>query len=85
MPAASASKAVKLLAEGRVMPAGAAAVFRVQGDHDTYDVVIGDGFEMCSCPAHGDCSHRTAARLIQAALVDGVAAAVKRRDFARPS
>lgn len=62
------------------MPAGTAAVFRVDGDRAVYDVVIGDGFEMCSCPAPGACSHIRAAALIQVALVDGVAAAVAQAD-----
>ena len=69
-------KVVRLLSEGRVLPAGTAAHYRARGDHGEYDICIGDGFAMCSCPAHGTCSHISAARLIQDALVDGVAATV---------
>lgn len=69
-------KVVRLLSEGRVMPVGAAAAYTVRGDHGTYDVVIADTFAMCSCLAHGPCSHIAASRLIQDALVDGVAATV---------
>ncbi len=78
MPSAVGSKAVRLLAEGRVQPAGAAAVYTVQGDHGWYDVVIADGVEFCSCPAFGACSHIRAASILQDALVDGVAATVAR-------
>ena len=76
MPASS--KAIRLLTEGRVMPVGSAAAFRVQGDHATYDVAIGDGFAFCSCRAHGSCSHIAAARILQDALVDGIPAAMAR-------
>lgn len=76
MSVAPSQKVIRLLAQGRVRPAGAAAIYRVQGDSGEYDVVIAGGFEMCSCPARGACSHLTASRLIQDALVDGVAATV---------
>lgn len=75
-------KAVRLLAEARVMPAGAAAVYRVQGDSATYTAVVcDDGTTFCQCRGHrerGTCSHVESARLIQDALVDGVAATVRR-------
>ncbi len=72
------SKAVRLLASGAITPAGAAAVFTVRGDHDTYTTVVGDGFGLCTCPHPGECSHLAAARLLNDAMVDGLAATVAR-------
>lgn len=79
-------KVRRLLAEGRVQPAGTAAIHRVIGDHGLYDVVLGDDFSYClrvtaeggraPCPSHGGCAHIAAARLVQDALVDGIAATV---------
>lgn len=70
-------KAIRLLIEGRVVPAGAAAAFTVRGDHGSYTVVICDnGVGFCSCPARGACSHIQAASLMQDARVDGVDAAM---------
>lgn len=72
-------KVVRLLSEGRVMPAGSAAAFTVAGDHGEYVAVIfDDGRGLCSCPAHGECSHLSASRLVNDAMVDGVAATVAR-------
>jgi hypothetical protein len=75
----ASAKVVRLLSEGRVLPAGTAAHYKARGDHGEYDVVIGDGFTFCQCRGHrerGTCSHVDTARLIQDALVDGVAATV---------
>lgn len=72
------TKVVRLLAQGRVQPRGAAAIYRVRGDHGGYDVVIGETFAFCSCPAHGECSHIVASQLVQDAMVDGVAETVAR-------
>lgn len=78
MPTAS-PKAIRLLAGGRVQPAGAAAAFTVRGDHGDYVAVIcPDGTTFCSCPAHGRCSHIASAALLQDAMVDGVAATARR-------
>jgi hypothetical protein len=78
MNAATSDKAVRLLAEGRVQPHGTATMYRVDGDHAVYDVAIGDGVALCSCPARGDCSHLIASRLVYDAMVDGVAETVRR-------
>jgi hypothetical protein len=52
-------KGLRLLAEERVIEVEHPRVFRVQGDHDIYDVIIGPGiFRHCSCPFEGTtCSH----------------------------
>lgn len=68
MTPATASKVGRLLAEKRVMPRGAASVYDIQGDNDTYRVVLGEDFSSCTCPAYGTCSHMTAARLLHDAL-----------------
>lgn len=64
------AKATRLVAEDRVRPEGCAAVLSVTGEHDTYRVVLGDGFALCDCPAlREDCSHVLASRL----MLDGLA------------
>ena len=63
-----AAKTGRLLADKRVHPRGCAAVYDIQGDHDTYRVILGDTFSSCTCPSHGTCSHLAAARLLHAAL-----------------
>ena len=74
MTITATAKVRRLLAEQRVMPAGPATAYRVRGDHATYIVAISDTFDSCTCPAHGDCSHRQATRILHAALSDaGVA------------
>ncbi len=65
------AKVRRLLAKGAVLPLGAAAVYHVEGDHDTYRVILGEDFTSCSCPALRErCSHVCAALLQQAALED---------------
>lgn len=54
-------KAARLITERRVQPLGIAAVYRVNGTHGFYHVVIGDQYRSCSCPARGTCSHLLAA------------------------
>lgn len=54
-------KAARLVVDGRVQARGCAAIFRVQGDSDTYTVAVGDDWHSCSCPAVGVCSHILAA------------------------
>jgi hypothetical protein len=68
MTPATAAKVTRLLAEQRVTPRGCAAVYRVKGDTGTYRVILGDDFQSCSCPAHGTCTHLTAARLLHDAI-----------------
>jgi hypothetical protein len=66
-------KAIRMLRECRVMPAGTAAVFDVRGDHGRYHTVIGDGFAFCDCPHRSEfvaCSHIESAMLLHAAMVD---------------
>jgi uncharacterized Zn finger protein len=70
MTAATASKVSRLLAEKRVTPRGAASVYDIQGDSGRYRVVLGEDFSSCTCPAHGTCSHMTAARLLHDAIDD---------------
>lgn len=70
------AKAIRLLAEARVKPAGTAAVYEVAGDNGTYRVVVGDGWTQCPCPANRElCSHAIAAGHLHDALVDGAAVA----------
>ena len=77
MSASPSAKALRLLSEGRVDPAGIAAVYEVHGDSATYRVVVGDGWVQCPCDAWREmCSHAQAAVLLHAARVDGVAATV---------
>jgi hypothetical protein len=63
MPAGhTKTKATRLLAEGRVRPDVAPArVFRVEGDHHDYTVVVGAHIALCACPAATRCSHIEAA------------------------
>lgn len=63
-------KAVRLLAAGKVMPAGTAQVFKVQGDTGERTVVLGEDWQSCDCPAQGfvACSHIEAALLLCASL-----------------
>lgn len=56
-------KAARLILDDRVRARGVAAIFDVQGDHDTYRVAIGDDWHSCTCPAVGACSHILAAGL----------------------
>lgn len=66
----ASAKATRLLSEARLQPAGIAAVYTVKGDHDTYRVIVGDGWTQCPCPAHRElCSHAEAAQLLHDALV----------------
>lgn len=63
-------KARRLLATAAVHVDGTAAVYQVDGDHDRYRVVVGDGFVLCSCPSPRElCSHAEAAALLHEALV----------------
>lgn len=56
------AKAQRLLCEGRVSPDSAPAhVYRVEGDHGTYIVVVGPHVALCSCPSASRCSHIEAA------------------------
>ncbi len=65
------AKVRRLLADGRVQPAGCAAVVYVDGDNGRYRVILGEDFTSCSCPALRErCSHVCAALLQQAALED---------------
>ena len=75
MSALASPKAVRLLAECKVKPAGGAAVYFVEGTHDTYRVILGDGFATCECPALRGCSHLEAATLLHEALAVERAAA----------
>ena len=68
MTTATKTKARRLLHEGRVAPRGAASIYQVVGDHDTYQVTVGEELSACTCPAYGTCSHLTAARLLHHAL-----------------
>jgi hypothetical protein len=52
----TASKATRLLQEGRVRPNETLTTFEVRGDHGTYSI----GLE-CDCPTKGMCSHLEAA------------------------
>ncbi len=70
-------KATRLLAEQRVMPIGAATVYEVRGDHDTYRVILGTDWAICPCPAHRElCSHVESARLLDDALAADVLASL---------
>lgn len=93
MPAAPSSKAMKLLAEGRVVPdtAPPPSLFWVDGDTpgSRYAVVVGAHVALCSCPSpRNDCSHVTAAAArVNAsegalALMDEALALRKARDAA---
>lgn len=66
------AKALRLLAEKRVSPAGIAACFEVIGDSgDIYRVIVGDGWVQCPCAAHREmCSHAEASALLNTALVE---------------
>jgi uncharacterized Zn finger protein len=68
MTSATAVKVSRLLSEKRVTPRGAASVYDVRGDTGTHRVILGDDFSSCTCPAHGTCSHLTAARLLHDAI-----------------
>lgn len=57
MTPAVQAKAARLLREHRIHPRGAASVYDVRGDTGTYQVAIGDGFAVCTCPAKTRCSH----------------------------
>lgn len=58
------TKAVRLLAQGRVAPdPEPAQVFRVAGDHGAYTVIVGPHVALCTCPASTRCSHVEAAVL----------------------
>lgn len=68
VPAPSA-KVRRLLADKRVLPAGAATAYDVRGDHGQYRVLLGDRWTHCDCPAQRErCSHVEAALLLDAAL-----------------
>lgn len=67
------SKAARLIVDDRVECRGTAAVFRVQGDRDTYTVAIGEDWHSCSCPAVGECSHILAAVFRRDEAADGAA------------
>ncbi len=80
MTTTASAKVVRLLTEGRVMPAGTASAYDVRGDHGTYRVIVGDGWTQCPCPAHRElCSHAESALLLHWARVDGVEVAVALR------
>lgn len=64
----TARKTSRLLEEARVMPAGAAAVYRVRGDHGMHSVFLHSDYAHCTCPAHDACSHLRAAELLHDAL-----------------
>jgi hypothetical protein len=68
----ASAKARRLLAAGKVMPAGTAEVFTVQGDTGVRTVVLGDGFSLCDCPSPRfvACTHIEAALLLSGALAD---------------
>ncbi len=76
MAVAASLKARRMLAEQRVMPAGTAAAYNVEGDHGSYRVLLGAGWTSCSCPALRElCSHVESALILHAALVaEGLAA-----------
>ncbi len=82
-------KATRLLADCRVAPAGLAALYTVQGDHDTYNVTIGEtgtGVLSCTCPAVAGCSHREAATLLHGVLVaEGLAGVTSQHSPSRGS
>lgn len=61
-------KTAVLLEEARVMPAGAAAVYRVRGDHATYSVFLHADYAHCTCRSTERCSHLRAAELLHTAL-----------------
>jgi uncharacterized Zn finger protein len=67
-------KSARLLAGGRVKLFGAASIYKVRGDHDTYVVVLGDGYRACTCPATGTCSHIAASLLRHEQIGDDRAA-----------
>jgi hypothetical protein len=70
MPALTASPKATRLRDKRVEPAGLAAVYRVEGDHGTYTVTIGEHDTLsCSCPAVAGCSHLEATTILHNALV----------------
>jgi hypothetical protein len=70
MTAALAAKVGRLLAEKRLLPVGAAAVYRVAGDTADYSVFVHADYSHCTCPANGDCSHLRAAVLLNDAIAD---------------
>lgn len=98
MPAAPSSKAIRLLAEGRVAPATAPVQeFIVDGDHGRYRVFISAHTQVCTCPAKAVCSHidaavtRVTATDTERALMDEALTRRRQRDaaeadalFARP-
>lgn len=57
-------KAQRLLSQDRVTELDPPRVFLIEGDHDTYRVIVGPGlFRWCECPYQGPgvCSHLLAA------------------------
>lgn len=59
------AKAARIVAEGKVTRLTNVEVFDVQGDHDTYTVLIRGGHATCTCPARTTCSHIAAAGLLR--------------------
>lgn len=60
-------KALRLVENGKVRPIPTARVFAVDGDHDTYLVMLAGMRSYCECPFLGrSCSHVEAARLMRA-------------------
>lgn len=51
-------KALKLLAEGRIVPAAdPVQEFVVDGEHGRYRVFVGPHTQVCTCPSRVRCSH----------------------------
>lgn len=69
-------KAVRLVAEGKVVPMGTIARFEVEGEHGVYRVLVDEsGAIDCQCKAwqeRGSCSHATACAAVHGWQVDGL-------------
>lgn len=53
----SARKGRRLHREGKVTFVGLVPLYLVEGDHDTYPVIVRDDAMHCFCPHHGACAH----------------------------
>lgn len=63
MTQATLTRAAELAHQGRVTADGIAAVYLVNGQRGVYRVVVGDGWNTCTCPATKPCKHIGAALL----------------------
>ena len=64
------AKAARLVCEKRVTPLDA-LTFKVEGDHDTYLVVLENDAAFCTCPSTDPaCSHVRAARFERGEMLE---------------